>query len=181
VLLLHSTNDVGDVVADGSHGLGGRDVVVSHDTPAQMLAGRLPPKVLREVQDLLSSHRSLATMAFHATLDHAFPGTLEKCWIEATAMRRGWDEGTDEYVLVDVTDVRVLSRYVTELTFDDGSVKVIDLEDWLTGPDFGWLLEDYPAFCEVAVDSESGTIRFSNGAEFSPAGLYLAAKAAVPA
>ena len=43
--------------------------------------------------------------------------------------------GTDEYVLVDVTDVRVLSRYVTELTFDDGSVKVIDLEDWLTGPD----------------------------------------------
>ena len=35
--------------------------------------------------------------------------------------------GTDEYVLVDVTDVRVLSRYVTELTFDDGSVKVIDL------------------------------------------------------
>jgi hypothetical protein len=89
-------------------------------------------------------------------------------------------KGTDEYVLVDVTDVRVLSRYVTELTFDDGSVKVIDLEDWLTGPDFGWLLEDYPAFCEVTVDSESGTIRFSNGAEFSPAGLYLAAKAAVP-
>ena len=89
--------------------------------------------------------------------------------------------GTDEYVLVDVTDVRVLSRYVTELTFDDGAVKVIDLEDWLTGPDFGWLLEDYPAFCEVTVDSESGTIRFSNGAEFSPAGLYLAAKAAVPA
>ena len=121
-------------------------------------------------------------MAFHATLDHAFPGTLEEMLDRGDGRREGDGMmGTDEYVLVDVTDVRVLSRYVTELTFDDGSVKVIDLEDWLTGPDFGWLLEDYPAFCEVTVDSESGTIRFSNGAEFSPAGLYLAAKAAVPA
>ncbi|MBK7021009.1 MAG: DUF2442 domain-containing protein [Candidatus Microthrix sp.] len=89
--------------------------------------------------------------------------------------------GTDEYVLVDVTDVRVLSRYVTELTFDDGSVKVIDLEDWLTGPDFGWLLEDYPAFCEVTVDSRSGDSILEWRRVFLPAGLYLAAKAAVPA
>ena len=34
----------------------------------------------------------------------------------------------DEYPLVDVTGVRVLARYVVELTFDDGSVRVIDLE-----------------------------------------------------
>jgi hypothetical protein len=62
VLLLHSANDVGDVVAEGSHGLGGRDAMVSHDTPAQMLAGRLPPKVLREVQDLLSVQHRLARL-----------------------------------------------------------------------------------------------------------------------
>ncbi len=41
-----------------------------------LLAGSA--EVLREVQELLSSHRSLATMAFHATLDHTFPGTLEE-------------------------------------------------------------------------------------------------------
>lgn len=84
-------------------------------------------------------------------------------------------------ILVDVTAVRVLARYVVELTFDDGAVKVLDLEDWLTGPDFAWLRDDYDAFCAVTVAADSGTIQFPNGAEFSPSGLYLAAKPAVPA
>ena len=34
----------------------------------------------------------------------------------------------DEFILVDVTDVRVLSRYVLELTFDTGETRVIDVE-----------------------------------------------------
>lgn len=38
--------------------------------------------------------------------------------------------------LVDGTAVRVLARYVVERTFDDGAIKVLDLEGWLTGPDF---------------------------------------------
>lgn len=88
---------------------------------------------------------------------------------------------SEDYPLVDVMSVRVLSRYVIELSFDEGSVKLIDLESWLTGPDFAWLLDDYDSFCEVTVDPDSGTIRFPNGADFSPTGLYLAAKAAVPA
>jgi len=38
--------------------------------------------------------------------------------------------------LIDVTDVRVLARYVVELTFADGSERVIDLEPLLWGPMF---------------------------------------------
>ncbi len=37
------------------------------------------------------------------------------------------------------------------------------------------------AFCAVTVDEEAGSIRFPNGADFSPAGLYAAAKRAIPA
>ena len=87
----------------------------------------------------------------------------------------------DEYQLVDVTSVRVLARYVVELSFDDGSTKVLDLEDRLTGPDFAWLLDDYKAFRAVTVCVDSGTIQFPNGAEFSAAGLWRAAKPALPA
>jgi hypothetical protein len=88
---------------------------------------------------------------------------------------------TEAELLVDVVAVRVLARYVLELTFDDGAVKILDLEDWLTGPDFDWLREDYEAFRSVSVDAESGSIAFSNGASFAPSRLYLAAKLAVPA
>ena len=87
----------------------------------------------------------------------------------------------DDYPLVDVTGVRVLARYVVELTFDDGSVKVIDLEDRLRGPAFAPVRDDYAAFCAVAVNTESGTLEFPNGADLSPAMLYLESKPAVPA
>lgn len=43
----------------------------------EILAGELPPRVLRAVQELLSDHREAAIEAFNATLDHRFPGTLE--------------------------------------------------------------------------------------------------------
>lgn len=38
--------------------------------------------------------------------------------------------------LIAVTGVRVLARYVVELTFADGSERVIDLEPLLWGPMF---------------------------------------------
>jgi hypothetical protein len=43
-----------------------------------VLAGDLPPQVLREVRSLLADHRELAIEAFEQTLAHAFPGTLEE-------------------------------------------------------------------------------------------------------
>lgn len=87
----------------------------------------------------------------------------------------------DDYPLVDVTGVRILARYVVELTFDDGSVRVIDLEDWLRGPAFAPVRGDYEVFCAVTVSSESGTLEFPNGADLSPTALYLNSKPAVPA
>ena len=87
----------------------------------------------------------------------------------------------ESYPMVDVTAVRVLARYVVELAFDDGSVKVIDLEDWLQGSAFEPVRTHYDVFCAVTVNPESGTIEFPNGADLSPTALYLAAKPAVPA
>jgi hypothetical protein len=87
----------------------------------------------------------------------------------------------DDYPLVDVTRVRVLARYVVELTFDDSSVRVIDLEDWLRGPALAPARGDYDVFCAVTVNPESGTLEFPNGAGLSPTALYLNSKPAVPA
>ena len=43
----------------------------------EVLAGELPPRILRAVQALLADHREEALRAFNATLEHRFPGTLE--------------------------------------------------------------------------------------------------------
>ena len=58
----------------------------------------------------------------------------------------------DAHTMVDVIRVNVLAPYVLELAFDDGSVKLIDIEDRLTGPDFAWLLDDYDAFKQRLAD-----------------------------
>ena len=83
--------------------------------------------------------------------------------------------------LVDVTAVRVLSRYLVELDFADGAKRVIDLEPFLWGPMFAPLLADYGLFSEVRVDPEAGTIVWPNAADLSPRTLYSASKPAVPA
>lgn len=82
--------------------------------------------------------------------------------------------------LVRVTDVRVLSRYIVELEFADGAVKVIDLEPHLWGEMFQPLLEHYDLFREVRVDDTAGTIVWPNGADLSPRLLYEEAKVSVP-
>ena len=88
---------------------------------------------------------------------------------------------TDLEPLIDVTGVRVLARYVVELTFADGSVRVIDLEPLLWGEMFAPLVADYGLFRQVHVDSDAGTIVWPNGADISPRTLYAESKPAVPA
>ena len=88
---------------------------------------------------------------------------------------------TDLQPLIDVTSVRVLARYVVELTFADGSVRVIDLEPLLWGEMFEPLVSDYDAFRQVHVDPDAGTIVWPNGANISPRTLYAESKPAVPA
>ncbi len=82
--------------------------------------------------------------------------------------------------IVDVTGARVLARYIVELTFETGEVKVIDLEPLLKGPVFEPLLRDYHLFEQVHVDAEAGTIVWPNGADVSPRTLYRHSRAAVP-
>ena len=83
--------------------------------------------------------------------------------------------------LIDVTAVRVLARYVVELTFADGSERVIDLEPLLWGPMFEPLVSDYDLFRQVTVDSDAGTIVWPNGADISPRTLFSESRPTVPA
>jgi hypothetical protein len=80
----------------------------------------------------------------------------------------------------DVTAVRVLSRYVVELTFESGDVRVLDLEPFLEGPVFEPLLQDYEFFRQLQVDPEAGTIVWPNGADISPRTLHAHSRPAVP-
>ena len=83
--------------------------------------------------------------------------------------------------LVSVIGVRVLGRYVLELAFDTGEVKIIDMEPLMWGPVFRPILADYSLFREVSVDVDAGTVAWPNGADWAPDELYLKSKAAVPA
>ena len=65
----------------------------------------------------------------------------------------------------EITDVEVVTGFVVSLTFDDGSVRVVDLEPLLRGPMFAALRSDPALFAEVAVDDELGTIAWPNGAD----------------
>lgn len=80
----------------------------------------------------------------------------------------------------DVVAVRVLSRYVVEVTFENGDVRMLDLEPLLDGPVFKPLKADYDLFRQVGVDSEAGTIVWPNGADISPRTLHARSRPAVP-
>jgi hypothetical protein len=82
--------------------------------------------------------------------------------------------------LRDVTEVRVLSRYIVELTFETGKVKVLDLEPLLDSPVFEPLRQDYQLFTRVRADREAGTIVWPNGTDISPRTLYLRSRDAIP-
>ena len=89
--------------------------------------------------------------------------------------------GANHPELVTVTHVRVLSRYVLELTFDTGERKVLDVEPMLWGPVFEPVRGSYSAFCQVRADPDSGTIVWPNGADLAPDELYAKSKATIPA
>lgn len=83
--------------------------------------------------------------------------------------------------LIEVTDVRVLARYVVQLTFADGSERVMDLEPLLWGEMFQPLVADYELFRQVTVDPDAGTIVWPNGADVSPRTLFAESRPTVPA
>ncbi len=62
----------------------------------ELLAGDLPPRVLREVRALLATHRDLAALAFATTVAFDFPGTLEEMLERATSDAATEEVGDDE-------------------------------------------------------------------------------------
>ncbi|HKQ04114.1 MAG TPA: DUF2442 domain-containing protein [Blastocatellia bacterium] len=70
-----------------------------------------------------------------------------------------------------VKDVEYVSGYKLLLTFEDGSIRVADLERHLDGEVFEPLKEiDY--FKSATVNRELDTIVWGNGADMSPDFLY---------
>ena len=70
-----------------------------------------------------------------------------------------------------VTDVKLLRGYQLHVTFNDGVVKEVDLERELYGEVFE-PLKDKKLFWQVAVNPETNTVEWANGADFAPEFLY---------
>ncbi len=70
-----------------------------------------------------------------------------------------------------VKEVQYLSDYNLRLTFDDGSVRDVDLSSHLDGEVFE-PLKEIAIFKSVRVHAELDTIVWNNGADMSPDFLY---------
>lgn len=64
-----------------------------------------------------------------------------------------------------IIGVSTVSGFTVRLTFDDGSVRVVDLKPLLRGPVFEELLNNPELFEQVFVDAEIGTIAWPNGGD----------------
>jgi hypothetical protein len=80
--------------------------------------------------------------------------------------------------MVRVKDVEVLEGFNVNLTFTNGSKKIVNLETFLWGPMFESIREHRDLFTAVRVDEEAGTIVWPNGADIDPDVLYLGLKPA---
>ncbi len=70
-----------------------------------------------------------------------------------------------------VENVTYVSDYKLLLSFDDGSVRLVDLANELDGEIFA-PLKDIDYFKEVRVNPDLATIVWDNGADMSPDFLY---------
>jgi len=71
-----------------------------------------------------------------------------------------------------IRSVEPLAGFVLRLSFDDGTVREVDLEAELWGPVFEPLRDDLELFRQVRVDEELGTIVWPNGADLDPDVLH---------
>ncbi len=74
--------------------------------------------------------------------------------------------------MAEITEVAIIEDRTVELTFSDGSTRVVDLTPFLWGPVFDPIAKDDDVFAQIAVDPELGTIRWPNGASLDPAVLH---------
>lgn len=72
-----------------------------------------------------------------------------------------------------ITEVEYLKEHRLRLTFSDGVCKEVDLKDELYGEVFE-PLKDVGYFQQVAVNPDTNTVEWPNGADFAPEFLYQA-------
>lgn len=81
--------------------------------------------------------------------------------------------------MVNVTFVEPLADHRLRLSFDDGSVREVDLSDELWGP-MAEPLRDLEFFRAVRVDAQLGTVVWPNGFDLDPDVLHGDHEAAPP-
>lgn len=80
--------------------------------------------------------------------------------------------------IIRVTNVEPLGGFVLRLQFNDGTERMLDLEDELWGPVFEPLKANPELFRAVKLDEELGTIVWPNGADMDPDVLHGSEQAA---
>ena len=70
-----------------------------------------------------------------------------------------------------ITEVTYLKKYQLRLTFDNNIIKDVDLKDELHGEIFE-PLKEVEFFKQVAINSDTKTVEWPNGADFAPEFLY---------
>ena len=78
-----------------------------------------------------------------------------------------------------VVGVEYIEGYRLRLQFNDGAIKEIDLKDELYGEVFE-PLKDVDFFRKAAVNPDTNTIEWPNGADFAPEFLYELGKSIKP-
>lgn len=75
------------------------------------------------------------------------------------------------YPVYKVVGFKIVGPYMLRVTFDDGTVQVIDFWPVLVGELYG-PLQDEKLFGQVEIDPEVHTLVWPNGADFDPATLH---------
>ncbi len=70
-----------------------------------------------------------------------------------------------------ITEVTYLKKYQLRLTFNNDIIKDVDLTDELYGEIFE-PLKDVVFFKQVAINPDTKTVEWPNGADFAPEFLY---------
>jgi hypothetical protein len=70
-----------------------------------------------------------------------------------------------------VVKAKVIGAYTVELTFGDGTIKRVNLEQWLYGEMFE-PLRDPAFFAQMRLEPGDITISWPNGADLAPEFLY---------
>jgi len=71
------------------------------------------------------------------------------------------------HLICRVTGFRIVGPYTLDITFDDGSDRIIDFRPVLRGELFG-PLQELDLFNRVIIDREVHTLVWPNGADFDP-------------